>query len=214
MVFFVFLSCPDKRCGHKCTLVTALLVLASGCSLTLNCIEKTMNLLLACRAGLRTTAAVEGSNKLGAVDALHRFVIGLRSRCARLMLSQFEACPPNNPRWLWVEELIRWMKSGSTNTACLENYSPGWLTSILFLFLSTGWVGRCHRGLQVYFSDFCSSPILSGSASPSLLSGPAGLFVFISASPHRLPPLVYFIRSPPCYAICVIGGLSIAYPPC
>jgi hypothetical protein len=119
------LSCPDPYIGHRCTLVCALLMLASGVQLTDNAIENTINVLFACRAGLQITATVAGSNRLGTADALHRLVIGLRSQAARKILSQFDATPFTNSRWMWCVELRRWLRSGSINTARFENYSPG-----------------------------------------------------------------------------------------
>lgn len=111
--------------GHRCTLVCALLMLASGVQLTDNAIENTINILFACRAGLHVKPTVEGSSRLGTAEALHRLVVGLRSQAGRQILSEYDATPFTNSRWMWCAELVRWIHSGSTNTARFENYSPG-----------------------------------------------------------------------------------------
>lgn len=119
------LSSPDAYIGHRCTLVCALLMLASGVQLTDNAIENTINVLFACRANIQTTASVADSSRLGTADALHRLVVGLRSTRAKDILEQYDATPFTNSRWMWSRELVRWVESGSTNTARFENYSPG-----------------------------------------------------------------------------------------
>ena len=119
------LSCPDPYIGHRCTLVCALLMLASGVQLTDNAIENTINILFACRAGLQITASVADSSRLGTAEALHRLVVGLRSPVAREILSQYDATPFTNSRWMWCSELERWVGSKSMNTARFENDSPG-----------------------------------------------------------------------------------------
>jgi len=100
-------------------------MLASGVQLTDNAIENTINILFACRAGLQITASVADSTRLGTAEALHRLVVGLRSPGARAILSQYDATPFTNSRWMWGTELERWVKSKSINTARFENYSPG-----------------------------------------------------------------------------------------
>ena len=119
------LSCPDPYIGHRCTLVCALLMLAAGAQLTDNAIESTINILFACRPVLQIKASVAGSSRFGTAEALHRLVVGLRSTLAKEILEQYDATPFTNSRWVWSRELVRWIESGSTNTARFENYSPG-----------------------------------------------------------------------------------------
>ena len=101
------------------------MVLAASLGLTLGSIDKAFNHLKACREGLQIGVVDRSSHRLGTVDAVQRFLIGLRSQAATEMMDDFESCPPLLPRWMHSCEFVRWDKSGSLELACLEKYFPG-----------------------------------------------------------------------------------------
>ena len=161
LVFFRFLSCSDKYCGQRATLVAAITVLAASLGLTLDSIEKVFNHLKAVRQNLQVGESHQESRRLGAVDAVRRFIDGLRSQDAAAFMAQFENSPPLLPRFAHGEHLIEWVRSKSLDTACLEKYFPGWLISVLFLFLITGgWIvaiaGCQNISVTVGVRGFCS----------------------------------------------------------
>ena len=119
LVFFRFLSCSDKYCGQRATLVAAITVLAASKGITIDSVQKVFNHLKVVRQRLPSASHPE-SSRLGTVDGVRRFIDGLRSQDAAGFMAQFENSPPLLPRFAHGEHLIEWVRSKSLDTACLE----------------------------------------------------------------------------------------------
>ena len=81
------------------------------------------------------------SNTVGSLNGAQRVAHGLRSPQALEFLGDYEKCPPNAPRWVHRDEVLRHWQSDSIVMDSFEKYFPGFLCGVQHfwdLFVSAG----------------------------------------------------------------------------